>query len=715
MVMMQIRAQLRQTDHISCMCDRRRSTWARLVSVLGAVVFTTTAMTVVARAEPGPVLGIAVSSDQHAAGAAIQWDRVAAVGARVAVVEATDGGHYRNPWFTADFSAARTAGLVRGSYSVGRPATPLVASATQQANYYLARLGNSATAKQTLPPMLDLQTTGNLSQAQLVTWTQTFLLRLHDVSGRVPILHTYSYLWATALGSPDAFARYPLWTSSGVSAFPGVSTPVQTLAVNTDDASWAAWQSGGATAPWADSSPGAPTLVHARAYDGSATVGWVPGDTGSSAVTGYQLLAEPGDIATTVGGDATQANVTGLTDGTAYTFAVTATNAVGAGAPSVVSAAVTPGPTLGAVPPVSTAPAQHPLYTSNCMAPSNLVHNTVWRRTHPATGVTLAEGHHRDSRGRVQMHILFVDLKNPHVRLAPLMRHVSDHHKLSVLARQRNLVAATNAGYFDLSSGAPTSPVVVDSKPVFGPGITSTVVGLGPDGLMTTTGVAASGSVTGPRDVLPLAGWNASQPGEGINAYSARWGARAVPMPRDAVSRRVAYGVVTTAVGRSAIAPPTGYLLVARGAVAAGWLRSLQAGDHVAVHIALTSTSRSSVPLAFGVGNHIVSNGVAGTGFRCNRKEHLPARTALGWTADRRHLIVLAVENNPRAKLHGLEPNQLGRVMRDLGAADAYMFDGGGSTEMVVRPHVGARLSVRNHPSDGVERKIPLGFGIFRR
>ena len=53
--------------------------------------------------------------------------------------------------------------------------------------------------------------------------------------------------------------------------------------------------------------------------------------------------------------------------------------------------------------------------------------------------------------------------------------------------------------------------------------------------------------------------------------------------------------------------------------------------------------------------------------------------------------------------------------MDDLGAVDAYMFDGGGSTEMVVRPHAGARLSVRNHPSDGVERKIPLGFGIFRR
>src|SRR5438270_3231807 len=139
-------------------------------------------------------------------------------------------------------------------------------------------------------------------------------------------------------------------------------------------------------------------------------------------------------------------------------------------------------------------------------------------------------------------------------------------------------------------------------------------------------------------------------------------------MPLDAVSRRVAGGVVTTAVGRSAVAPATGYLLVARGPIAAGWLRSLQVGDHVGVRVAMTSTSRSSMSLGYGVGSHIVSGGVAGTGSRCNRKEHLPARTAIGWTADRRHLILVAVDNNPRAKVHGLEPDQLGRLMRNLGA-----------------------------------------------
>ena len=91
-----------------------------------------------------------------------------------------------------------------------------------------------------------------------------------------------------------------------------------------------------------------------------------------------------------------------------------------------------------------------PMTTTSCMPPSNLVRGTTWKRTHPATAVTLQEGQHRDARGRVRMHVLRVNVKSSHVRFAPLMRHVSDHHKLSVLARQRNLVAATNAGYFDL-------------------------------------------------------------------------------------------------------------------------------------------------------------------------------------------------------------------------------------------------------------------------
>jgi hypothetical protein len=87
--------------------------------------------------------------------------------------------------------------------------------------------------------------------------------------------------------------------------------------------------------------PGAPTGVSAQAGDGAATVAWrAPSNTGGSAITSYTVASYPGGITRTVTG--TTATVTGLTNGTSYTFTVTATNAVGSGPASTRSSSITP-------------------------------------------------------------------------------------------------------------------------------------------------------------------------------------------------------------------------------------------------------------------------------------------------------------------------------------------------------------------------------------
>jgi len=90
--------------------------------------------------------------------------------------------------------------------------------------------------------------------------------------------------------------------------------------------------------------PDVPTIGVATAGDGQVSVAFTaPVNTGGSAITGYTVTSNPNAI--TAGGNGFTTSpivVTGLTNGVAYTFTVTATNSVGTGSASAASSAVTP-------------------------------------------------------------------------------------------------------------------------------------------------------------------------------------------------------------------------------------------------------------------------------------------------------------------------------------------------------------------------------------
>jgi hypothetical protein len=104
---------------------------------------------------------------------------------------------------------------------------------------------------------------------------------------------------------------------------------------------------GPASAPSAEITPNpgaplAPAGVTATRGDLSASVSWTAADSNGSPITGYRVTSTPGGKTCTWTTGPLSCVVNGLTNGTAYTFTVRATNVLGTGPASAASNSVTP-------------------------------------------------------------------------------------------------------------------------------------------------------------------------------------------------------------------------------------------------------------------------------------------------------------------------------------------------------------------------------------
>ena len=88
--------------------------------------------------------------------------------------------------------------------------------------------------------------------------------------------------------------------------------------------------------------PGTPNITSTPAGDTQVTVNWSGASSNGSPISGYSIQVFSGSLINTVTSGSTSVVVTGLTNGTSYTFSVAAVNGVGTGSYSSQSSPVTP-------------------------------------------------------------------------------------------------------------------------------------------------------------------------------------------------------------------------------------------------------------------------------------------------------------------------------------------------------------------------------------
>lgn len=300
-------------------------------------------------------------------------------------------------------------------------------------------------------------------------------------------------------------------------------------------------------------------------------------------------------------------------------------------------------------------------------------------------------------------------------------------------AAGRPVLAAVNADFFDLASGANENNVVIDGEWWQGLRLTNSPFdtfrnvhaqfAVDASGRPRLDRFAFDGWARTSRGALPLITLNLLPAGayEGATLWTPRYGAstpRDTAHPTSELLLRAAgrHGDTTLYVrtglakGGGAAIPRDGAVLAAYGARTAT-VDSLPDGDTVRVVLAAApwQTGRSPAPPATIIGGwprilrdgeNIAARAPAEEGTISRNAEVRHPRTAVGFSRDSSVVWLVTVDGRQAASA-GMTLVELADLMKELGAWNALNFDGGGSTTMVIRDRL------VNVPSDRTgEREV---------
>ncbi|MFF0223753.1 phosphodiester glycosidase family protein [Streptomyces sp. NPDC004629] len=335
-----------------------------------------------------------------------------------------------------------------------------------------------------------------------------------------------------------------------------------------------------------------------------------------------------------------------------------------------------------------------------------------------APGIVLTTFSTFGRSGWTRVHVLNADLGDASVGVDLVAGKVSETRTVSAAADAQRAVAAVNGDFFDITeTNAAIGPEVRGGRLRKGTNQHSTVVTVGADRVARLADFLIAGTVTVAGTKRSLAALNsAGVPADGIAVFTPQWG----PGNRTLIQGAGPYTELVAVDGRitavnagltDTAVPDNGLIVLGRGSAAAA-LATARAGDAVTVTFEPKTDSPSAPYMALGSNAVLVRGGTAITFPSDDGNNALKPRTAIGWLDGGRRLLLVAIDGSA-AFSAGLGFNDTAELMVRLGATEAFMLDGGGSTEMVARHPGDGTVSVVNTPSDGNERPVPNAVGLF--